>query len=374
MEKILYIVSTLKRSGPTNQLFNIIKNIDRSSFEPILLTLSPEVKDSKWQDYLSLGIEMRTLNLSRFSGLFFAKSIIEKLINEIQPALIHTQGIRADQLSSKLISTIPKVATVRNFPQKDFLMTYGDFIGHQMVRSQIRAFKKLSVCVGVSEAVSDNLKNTFNLNHVETIKNGVDTEIYMSVDELAKKRLRKKLGLPFDSKIWLVSGHLNERKDPLFLINTWKYFFSNNTKHCLVLIGDGDLQDKCSEFQGCQQNIKVVGRVVNVVDYLQASDYYLAASKAEGMPNAALEALACGLPLLLSDIGPHNELIKMDEKIGLTYEIGNPDDFFEKIKKLIDHEHHIMRSACLNLISKSLSASVMSQKYQSLYIKLISKV
>src|SRR5690606_9558118 len=102
MKTILYIVSTLKRSGPTNQLFNIIIYLDRSVFEPVLITLSPEPEDSRWQDYQSLGVQMHSLNLSRLGGLFFAKSNLEKLIKKIQPDLIHTQGIRADFLISKL--------------------------------------------------------------------------------------------------------------------------------------------------------------------------------------------------------------------------------------------------------------------------------
>ena len=373
IKKIIYIASSLKRSGPTNQLFNIIKNLDRSAIEPVLWTLSPEPEDSKWQDYQSLGIEMHSLKLSRLGGLFIARSRLEKLIKETQPDLIHTQGIRADVLSSKLKIEIPKVATIRNFPQKDFPMTYGSLLGSLMVRRQIGALRKLNACIGVSEAVSVNLKKTFGLNHVETITNGVDTAIYSPVDNAVKIELRSKLGLPLEAKIWIVSGHLSERKDPLFLINAWKNFFANNTKHCLVLLGGGDLQYNCIQAVDRVNNVKVVGRVTNVVEYLQASEYYLAASKAEGMPNAALEALACGLPLFLSDIGPHNELVKMDEKIGLTYEIDNPDDFHEQINKLMDREYQTMRSACLSLVSTSLSASVMSQKYQALYMKLMSK-
>ena len=373
MKKILYIVSTLKQSGPTNQLRNIIKNLDPSVFNPVIVTLSPEPKDSQWEKYESLGVKMHSLNHSRLGGLIFAKSRLEKLIKLVQPDLIHTQGIRADVLSSRLKSGIPKIATIRNFPQKDFPMTYGNFLGKQMVHRQSSALKKLNTCVGVSEAVTANLITTFGLCHSQAIQNGIDTEVYLPVDDAVKLELRTKIGLPHEPKIWIVSGSLNGRKDPLFLINAWKQFFANNTKQYLVLIGGGDLQENCLQAAEGEKNIKVLGRVTNVVEYLQASDYYLAASKAEGMPNAALEALACGLPLLLSDIGPHNELVKMDEQIGLTYKIDNLDDFYGQVNKLRDRDYKTMRSACLSLVSTSLSATVMSQKYQALYMKLMSK-
>lgn len=374
MKKILYIVSTLKNCGPTNQLFNVIKNLDYSVFEPILVTLSSEPRDSKWQDYQSLGIEMHSLNLSRLGGLFLSIFKINKLINEIQPDLIHTQGIRADVLSSRLKISLPKIATIRNFPQNDFPMTYGDFWGGQMVRRQIAALKKLNTCVGVSEAVAANLINTFGLTHSVAIPNGVDADTYLPADAVLKSQLRQKLGLPLNSTIWLVSGDLIQRKDPLFLIRAWKKYFLNDTKHYLVLIGDGDLQGICIHSINGIKNIKIVGRASNVVEYLQASDYYMAASRAEGMPNAALEGLACGLPLLLSDIGPHKELVKMDGQVGLTYEIDNLDDFYHQVNCLINRDYHKMRCACLNLVSALLSASVMSRNYQILYLNLLGRV
>ena len=83
MLKILYIVSTLKSGGPTNQLFNIIKNLDRHIFKPIVLTLSSEPKESKWRDYESLGIEMYSFNLSRIEGFFFLESRLKNLIKKI---------------------------------------------------------------------------------------------------------------------------------------------------------------------------------------------------------------------------------------------------------------------------------------------------
>ena len=48
--KILYIVSTLKNSGPVNQLFNVVKFIN--GHQVIILTLSPEVDDSRIQDFI----------------------------------------------------------------------------------------------------------------------------------------------------------------------------------------------------------------------------------------------------------------------------------------------------------------------------------
>ena len=75
MKQVLYMVSTLKKSGPTNQLSYIIKYIDRSRFNPIVLTLSNEGHDSAISHFVDkLGVRVDTLGLSRLNGIIKAKS------------------------------------------------------------------------------------------------------------------------------------------------------------------------------------------------------------------------------------------------------------------------------------------------------------
>lgn len=44
LKKVLYIVSTLRETGPTNQLFGIISNLNKNDYNPVILTLSPNLK------------------------------------------------------------------------------------------------------------------------------------------------------------------------------------------------------------------------------------------------------------------------------------------------------------------------------------------
>src|SRR5690606_33791427 len=280
-----------------------------------------------WDDYKKLGVKLYSLNLSRFSGFFFSKNNVSKIVNEIKPDLIHTQGIRADSISSSLKSTLPKICTVRNFPQEDYVMTYGKLKGYLMVYQHVKAFRKLACCVGVSQVVEKNLKDKFDIIKTDSITNGVDTEIYLPAASEEKEKLREKHRIPQESNIWISSGHLSVRKDPIFLINQWKSNFANDLKNILLFIGDGDLHDECLSLASETNNIRVLGRVNNVSDFLQASDYFVSASKAEGLPNTVIEALACGLPVLLSNIGPHREIFDMDEKIGSLFTLNDEHMF-----------------------------------------------
>ncbi|MBE0508707.1 MAG: glycosyltransferase [Marinospirillum sp.] len=371
MKKIVYIVSTLKRTGPTSQLFNLIKYLDRSQFEPHLITLSPEPADSRWSDYEALGVQLHSLNLSRLFGVFLGKKQLGKLIGKIKPDLIHTQGIRGDVLSSGILGNIPKICTIRNIPQKDYPMTYGKFVAGLMLWRHKRAMRKLTLCVGVSRAVSDNLQQCFGFYNISTVQNGVDTELYNLAGNIEKEVLRKNIGLPQEGSLWISSGHLSARKDPLFLIDAWKRPGYVDQSNHLIFIGSGLLDQECrAAADGCA-NIHVLGRVTNVADYLKACDYFVSASQAEGLPNAVLEAMACGLPVLLSDIEPHKEIVAMSEKSGLLFRLGDEISFHEEFEKLCDDDREARSSAALSLVNDSLSASIMSENYQKLYNELI---
>lgn len=371
MKKILYVVSTLKRSGPTNQLFNIISNLDKAAYLPIIVTLSPEPQDSIAHDYAKLGIQMHSLKLSRLEGMFFAKSKLDSLINYLQPDFIHTQGVRADILSASLMLSVPKIATVRNFPQIDLPMTYGRILGAWMAWRQTRALRALNLSIGVSKAVQLNLEKHFYLKNTEVVQNGVNTHAYKAIDEKSKSSLRSKLDLPSDSNIWIVSGHLSERKDPLFLIRLWQKVTAIDDSNILVFIGAGPLEAESKKLADKIKNVRVLGRVSNVNEYLMAADFYVSPSVAEGLPNAALEAMACGLPVLLSDIEPHKEIHGMSPEIGFIFKLGDENSFLESFKVLVDSDYASHRQAALSLITSELSAVKMSKKYQNIYKKLI---
>jgi glycosyltransferase involved in cell wall biosynthesis len=369
MKKILYIVSTLKHSGPTNQLCNIIKYLDREEFEPHLITLSPEPAESRWADCETLGVHLYSLGLSRFQGFVSAKKRIKTLMTEIKPDVIHTQGIRADIISSMLQIDIQKVATIRNLPQFDYIMTYGQIMGRLMCMLHISALKKISLCIGVSEAVTNNLKNKYKIQNVSAIQNGVDTNIYFPSGDSEKKLLREKLNLHITGNIFISSGHLSELKDPLFLIIMWNKKFGIHKDNHLILIGAGNLLEKCRQEARNNKNIHIIGRVNNVADYLRCSDYYVSVSHAEGLPNAVLEAMACGLPVLLSDIEPHKEILALASGAGFCYELGNEADLLNILNKIANMDKVTMSKNSQEAVKNHFNAKKMSEMYQQIYRK-----
>src|SRR5699024_1851176 len=134
--------------------------------------------------------------------------------------------------------------------------------------------------------------------------------------------------------VWISTGHLTGLKDPISVIKKFKTAFENNNNHFLLFLGNGDLKAECLNLTRDMDNVLFTGRVSNVGDYLQASDYFVSASKSEGLPMAVVEAMACGLPVLLSDIDPHLELFNLNNKIGTFFKLGSDQELQNKFTLL----------------------------------------
>lgn len=359
MKKILYIVSTLKRSGPTNQLSYIIKYLDKNKFEPVLLTLSLEPSEDSMKTYFvdDLGVRVKTLGLSRIKGLFFAKQYIKKFIKDNNIDLVHSQGIRADGLMSGI--NIPSVATLRNYPYYDYPMKFGKFKGYLMARSHLKAVKNKSNCsIACAKTIAEEFKqNNLNLGFIQ---NGVDTEKFFPLSIDQKNKLRKKLGLNLNQRIFITVGSLITRKDMVTVVEGFKKY--NDVNALLLVAGDGI--EKVGLEIIANSSVRFLGNISNVVEYLQVSDCFISASLAEGLPNTVLEAMSCGLPTILSDIASHLELYEGEK--GNFFKVRDINHLAQLLG-VISQNIELQKEISLKLVQEKFSADVMSEKYQKVY-------
>lgn len=362
MKTVLYVVSTLKKSGPTNQLFNLINNLDRSVLKPMLLTLSPEPIDSRKSDYELLDIQIMSLNLSRLSGLFLAKSQLEKVINNINPDIIHSQGIRADSLISAIGPKVPCLLTARNYPFDDYPSKFGKIRGMLMARKHISVQKSCRHVIACSKSIKNKLSEAGVVSYA--IQNGVSFNKKVQAN-----------GTPYDFKnpVYVTVGSLIPRKNVKMLIqafNQWKQ--DAGSSGSLVIVGDGFERQSLEALAG--EDILFTGNVDNVADYLASADYFVSASLSEGLPNAVLEALSFGLPIILSDILPHKEINEECNGAARIFELKNGVkglvDEFEKAVKVFDSS---AKDDAKRVASTVFSSEVMSKNYQNYYLNLLEK-
>lgn len=362
--KILYIVSTLRLCGPTNQLFYIIKYLDSQKFKPVILTLSPEPQKSLWSKFKALDIEIHSLNLSRLQGLFQGGQI-KAFVDKLQPDVIHSQGIRPDTLAAKYLDNYKTVATIRNYPDDDYGMKYGKVFGYYLARQHIGAFKKIKMPVACSATISEMLNKHGVKSQV--VCNGIDEDLYKPATPEEKNKLKQQLELP-EFKIMVSVGALIPRKQPDLIIRGFLASTAKNT--ILLILGEGTLLEYCKEIANNSSNIQFRGQVSNVVDYLKVADYFVSASLSEGLPNSVIEALACGVPVCLSDIKPHQEILNLNRQAGVTFQVGNVEALTTQLDKLVNIQPESMSVAARYIVREHLNAKKMSAQYQDIYLAL----
>lgn len=366
--KVLYIVSTLRQSGPITQLLSIISNLDKNNFEPLVLTLSPEPQNSMKKEFLQENIGLASLNLSRKQFLLHGKKELKKYINYFEPNVIHTSGVRADTVVSKLNLETPHCMTIRNFALEDYTAKFGKVIGGIAAQSNIKAMKKCRYVIFCSKTLQRMYEDLLS-QKTYVIQNGVNIEKYRPAEDIQmKNQIRDSLQLPNDQIIFLVIGSLIKRKDPLSIINSFKKA-NLAGKAQLILLGEGELMDQCKN--EANESIFVKGNVPNVKDYLKAGDGYISASESEGLPNSVLEAGSSGLNLILSDIPQHREIFERNLDFVKMFQVSETNKLTRQIEKYVQENNHTINTKLAKYIHHNFSNKNMSKKYGEMYEKMI---
>jgi len=136
------------------------------------------------------------------------------------------------------------------------------------------------------------------------VPNGVDLALYRPRERSAA---RAALGIAPDGALVLVVGHLIPRKDPLLALEAFLRGAPRDAR--LAFVGRGELA--ASIRQRADGRVSLVGEVAPEVlsDWYAAADLLLLTSTREGRPNAVLEALASGRPVLATDAGGTGEVL-----------------------------------------------------------------
>ena len=366
---IVYIVSTLGRTGPTRQLFNLVKHLDRNFFDVHIVTLSLEPKDSLESQFNEIGINLISLELSRPASLFFGLSKLKRLLYTLAPDIIHSQGLRADWLSARL-SFPNKITTQRNNPFSDYPQLMGPVMGRMAAYLHCYALRQLEV-ITCSDSIA-NLNRSMNISS-EVIRNGVDTSTFKPIQSPELQRAQRlNLGLPADGRLFLYTGPLIVRKNIEFLIES---IMSHTVDaEYLIILGTGPSLNHLTRIAEAHPNIIFPGATDNVLPYLQAADYFVSASCAEGLPNSVLEALATGLPVLLSDIPSHREIVGLSPSTGELFCLSGSNTFYQAIDNLAHKQKPgKVNNSARTLAVRFFSAEKMTTEYQCLYDNLLAR-
>jgi glycosyltransferase involved in cell wall biosynthesis len=192
---------------------------------------------------------------------------------------------------------------------------------------------------------------------IVVLHNGVDINRFRPSDKL-ETEIREKLDINLDSKVAITVRRLVYKNGIDTLLKSAETTVKKDSNIVFLIIGKGpdlsEIREKIRKLE-LENNIKLLGFISDkeLPAYYNAADFFILPSKSgEGLPLVSLEAMACGLPVIATDVGGIKEI--MEEKYGI---IVPPDNPYSMEKAILD-----MSQRKLSIVKKDLR-SVMELKH-----------
>ena len=364
--KIYYIFPELTFSGPTNQLYYLIKTIlkDKKNYDINLILMRKGSNYNKDKvRFEQLGIKIYEINRTLI-GFLEAR----RIVNSSNDLVIHSTLFPADFLSIFFLRKNKKIITFRTDPF-DNIFSRGVWVGGLIFIFHILLSHLSTISVGCSNAIQKRIIYRFGKCDY-SILNSIDLGIDFSLNQLGNLHI---------SSDWLTLvsiGSLTERKNPLFICNLIKSVVNKyNLKIELIFYGEGPLLDKIKDFSYLNSEanflISTPGFKLNLYDSELNFNAHISASSAEGLPNSVLETLVRGIPNFLTDIDEHLEFLEYEKDIIEVYSISDDineisSNFYTFLNKV---KYLDLNKSAVNC-RKCFSPHITSEKYINLYSKI----
>ena len=203
------------------------------------------------------------------------------------------------------------------------------------------------------------------------IPNGVETERFRPTED--REAARQHLGLT--GRLVSFTGRLDPHKGVDVLLDAWQRVASAVADATLLVVGKGP-QEEALRRQAARLDLSgrviFVGERPDVLPYLHASELFVFPSRFEGLPNALLEAMACGLPCVASRIGAHAELIT-DGADGVLVDPRDPNRLAEAMLRVLRNTDEAARlgRAARHTIERGYAMPAVAGRYEALYEELL---
>lgn len=175
---------------------------------------------------------------------------------------------------------------------------------------------------------------------VHPVYNGVDTECFHPG---ARSPIRAELRLPENARVAVFVGNFLPVKGIDLLLRGIAEAGRRGSAIHLVLIGSGPLEKDLRHLAGelgISDRLHWPGRLppTGVAQYMRAADVVCLSSHNEGLPNVVLEALACGRPVISTDVGGIHEVLGRDNTIHSLISGRSADDYASALVRLVSDE------------------------------------
>lgn len=308
---IVHVVYRFDVGGLENGVVNLINRLpaDRYRHAVVALTQITEFRHRVKRD----DVQFIALEKPPGQGVWQLPRL-KRLFSQLRPAIVHTRNIGALEASlPALLAGVP--ARVHGEHGWDSADPDGSNWKYRLTR---RAYRPtVQHWIALSSHIESYLRNVVRVpaTRLTRICNGVDTERFRPAPG-AREAIE---GSPFnDPSLWLVGtvGRLQSIKDQVNLVRGIAHAVERSSEARarlrLLIAGDGPQRNEVEAAVlecGLRDRVWLAGVRADVSSILRGLDVFALPSRAEGISNTILEAMACGLPIVATRVGGNPDLV-----------------------------------------------------------------
>ena len=360
--KLLHVVFSLEPGGMENGVVNVARRLPADEFEVHVCCLE---RGGAFVDRLPHPENVVVLDKPPGFSVNAALGVAR-----------HAQRIGADLLHPHNLGPLTYAAIGSGFGLwKPVLQgEHGVFQGDQTSPARLRQRQRLYRCCRKIHTVSESLRrylieHGFPAEKITAIINGVDTDRFRPADKAAA---RAQLGLPTEGRFIGIVGRFDPNKKHRLLIEAFNRVAACLPDARLVIIGDkGAEKEKiqaAAQASPARDRIHLAGFQPNPGPWYQALDLLAAPSIFEGLSNAVLEAMACGVPCLAHTACGNAEVITSGVD-GFLAALDSEDGLAAELRRVLTEAAELARigASARRRVTQDFSLDAMAANYARLY-------
>jgi glycosyltransferase involved in cell wall biosynthesis len=327
--RIGFVIGQLHVGGYERQLYELATRMSGSACEPFVYCLS-DLVEPHGQQLQAAGVPVRVIPRRRSYELRRAVRLA-RLIRQDRIDVVHSWAPGTNVyagLALLLAGNPPLVASnYGTYPRTGFLTILLD-----------RLVFKLSRQIIVNSEMGRSFTSSYygvSPDRILVVQNWLDTSRFESPADPAAARAS--LDLPAGAPVAGFVGRLSEEKGISLFLEVAHDVAARLPESRFLVVGDGPLQEamvKQSQYLGIADRVHFAGFRHDIPDVLAAMDLMVVTSTCEGLPNAVLEAMAAGRPVIATRVGGCAQLIE-DGATGYLTDPGDREALARRVTEVL---------------------------------------
>jgi glycosyltransferase involved in cell wall biosynthesis len=313
MIRIVFITTGLSTGGAEAMLFKLLDNIDRKKFEPYVISLIS--KDEIGQRIEKLGIPVSAMGINSSELSILPLLRLFKILRQIRPDIVQTWMYHADLLGGVVarLAGIKKVVWSLRNSNLSRDLTKSSTIQVVKLCAALSTWLPIQILSCSKRAGEIHAQLGYARDKIKIIPNGFDLGSFQPNSE-ARESVRKELGLSYDVFLVGLMARYDSQKNHAGFISAVAQVHRSMPEVHFLLAGTG--VDKSNKAlvkhiadHGLKNHILLLGRRDDMPRLMASLDILASASFGEAFPNVLGEAMACGVPCVVTDVGDSAEIV-----------------------------------------------------------------